>query len=108
MFTFVFNLLARIFNYLFNMPGILQRILQHGEAKSPLPKPLPIEWNNGVLKTELLAHSIFAGEHDKSKEASGKPKFATGTYVGTKKAVSEVYTLINKTYASLLELSIKI
>lgn len=83
------------------MSGILQKVenLLHNEHnhKSPLPKPLPIEWNKGVFKAELLAHDIFAGEHDKLKEDVEKSKFATGTYVGTKKAVSEVYTLINKT-----------
>lgn len=100
MFTFIFNLLSRILNYLFNMSGILEKvenILHEGQAKNPLHKPLPIEWNKGVLKSELLAHSIFAGDRDELKEDAENPKFATGTYVGTKKAVSEVYTLINKT-----------
>ncbi|KAI9641325.1 hypothetical protein NHQ30_010127 [Ciborinia camelliae] len=88
------------------MSGILQkveRILHNGQHKGPLLKPLPIEWNNGVLKSELLAHSIFAGEDDRLKEDSGKPNIATGTYIGTKKAVSEVYTLINKSFASFFD-----
>ncbi|QSZ28791.1 hypothetical protein DSL72_003296 [Monilinia vaccinii-corymbosi] len=88
------------------MSGILQKvenILHDGQAKHPLLKPLPIEWNHGVLKSELVAHSIFAGEHDKLKEDSNKPNFTTGTFVGTKKAVSEVYTLINKSFASFFD-----
>ncbi|KAB8293443.1 hypothetical protein EYC80_007754 [Monilinia laxa] len=88
------------------MSGVLQKvenILHHGQAKHPLLKPSPIEWNKGVLKSELIAHSIFAEEHDELKEESGKPNFATGTYVGTKKAVSEVYTLINNTFTSFFD-----
>ncbi|TGO70698.1 hypothetical protein BELL_0682g00050 [Botrytis elliptica] len=108
MFTFIFNLLFRILNHFFNMPGIFQKvenILHHGKHEAPPPKRFPIEWNHGVLKAELLAHSIFAGEHDhnKLKEDSGKAKFATGTYIGTKKAVSEVYTLVNKSFASFFD-----
>ncbi|TGO20855.1 hypothetical protein BPAE_0261g00120 [Botrytis paeoniae] len=108
MFTFIFNLLVRILNHFFNMPGIFQKvenILHHGQHEAPPPKRLPIEWNHGVLKAELLAHSIFAGEHDhnKLKEDSNKAKFATGTYIGTKKAVSEVYTLVNKSFASFFD-----
>lgn len=87
------------------MPGIFQKvenILHHRQHEAPPPKRFPIEWNHGVLKAELLAHSIFAGEydHNKLKEDSNKAKFATGTYVGTKKAVSEVYSLVNKSYDS--------
>ncbi|RAL60663.1 hypothetical protein DID88_009981 [Monilinia fructigena] len=88
------------------MSGILQKvenIIRYETAKHPLLKPLPIEWNKGVLKSELIAHSIFAGEHDELKEDSDKPNFTTGTYVGTKKAVSEVYTLINKTFTSFFD-----
>ncbi|KAF7853808.1 uncharacterized protein EAF02_011798 [Botrytis sinoallii] len=108
MFTFIFNLLVRILNHFFNMPGIFQKvenILHHGKHEAPPPKRFPIEWNHGVLKAELLAHSIFAGEHDhnKLKEDSGEAKFATGTYIGTKKAVSEVYTLVNKSFASFFD-----
>ncbi|KAF5870677.1 putative lipoxygenase protein [Botrytis fragariae] len=108
MFTFIFNLLVRILINLFNMSGIFQKvenILHHGQHEAPPPRRLPIEWNHGVLKAELLAHSIFAGEHDhnKLKEDSGKAKFATGTYIGTKKAVSDVYTLVNKSFASFFD-----
>ncbi|ESZ94090.1 hypothetical protein SBOR_5510 [Sclerotinia borealis F-4128] len=88
------------------MSGLLQKVenmLHNEQAKHPLPKPLPIAWNKGVLKSELLAHSIFAGEHDTLKEGDDKPKFATGTYVGTKKAVSEVHALINKTFTSFFD-----
>ncbi|TGO87329.1 hypothetical protein BPOR_0233g00020 [Botrytis porri] len=108
MFTFIFNLLLRILNHFFNMPGKFQKveeILHHEQNQAPPPKRFPIEWNHGVLKAELLAHSIFAGEHDhdKLKEDSNKAKFATGTYIGTKKAVSEVYTLVNKSFASFFD-----
>ncbi|APA13423.1 hypothetical protein sscle_11g081930 [Sclerotinia sclerotiorum 1980 UF-70] len=88
------------------MPGIFQKvddILHHGQHKRRVAKPLPIEWNTGVLKAELLAHSIFAEEDDKLKEDLDKTKFATGTYVGTKRAVSEVYSLINKTFDSFFD-----
>ncbi|KAJ8061462.1 hypothetical protein OCU04_009280 [Sclerotinia nivalis] len=88
------------------MPAIFQKvenILHHGQHKGRLAKPLPIEWNTGVLKAELLARSIFAEEEDKLEEDFDKTKFATGTYVGTKRAVSEVYTLINKTFASFFD-----
>jgi len=103
MFTFIFNFLVRVLNHFFNMPGIFQKvedILHHAEHQAPPPKRLPSEWNHGVFKAELLAHSIFAGErdHNKLKEDLKKAKFATGTYIGTKKAVSEVYTLVNKSY----------
>jgi hypothetical protein len=72
--------------------AMLHRLLHHGSSL-PSSKPgFPVKWNKGVLKSELLRHSIFAGN-----DPSGASKIEVGTYVGTKKAISEVFELVNKT-----------
>jgi hypothetical protein len=72
--------------------AILHRMLHNGSSLSSSKPAFPVKWNKGVLKSELLRHSIFAGN-----DSSGSPKIEVGTYVGTKKAISEVFELVNKT-----------
>ncbi|PQE07978.1 lipoxygenase 1 protein [Rutstroemia sp. NJR-2017a WRK4] len=75
-------------------------MLHNGSSLSSSKPAFPVKWNKGVLKSELLRHSIFAGN-----DSSGSSKIEVGTYVGTKKALSEVFGLVNKTYTSFFDVN---
>ncbi|KAM3073897.1 hypothetical protein ACMFMG_008515 [Clarireedia jacksonii] len=81
-------------------PAMLHRQLHNDSGLSSSKPVFPVRWNKGVLKLELLRHSMFAGN-----ESSVGSKIEVGSYVGTKKAISEVFELVNKTYTSFFDMN---